>query len=126
MDDDFNTGGAVSDLFDISRAINRFIEQNNLEDAGQRTPERMATLDGAMSVLKELGAILGLFQKPPKKSAEGGDQEVVDGLMQLLIQLRAAARSKKDFATSDAIRDGLSAVGIALQDLKEGTTWEKT
>ena len=80
-----------------------------------------------MSVLRELGAILGLFHKEPKNAAsdEGEDGQVVDGLMKVLIDLRAQARAKKDFATSDTIRDGLSGVGITLQDLKEGTTWEK-
>lgn len=125
MDDDFNTGGAVSDLFEMSRAINRFIDQNHLEDTKKRTSENLQTLKKAMSVLRELGAILGLFLQAPKPADDDGAGQVVDGLMQLLIQLRATARGNKDFATSDAIRDGLSKVGITLQDLKEGTTWEK-
>ncbi len=126
MDDDFNTGGAVSDLFEMSRAINRFVDQNQLEDTKQRTAGDMSTFATAMSVLRELGAILGLFLKAPKRTDEGGSTEVVDGLMKLLIDLRAKARASKDFAMSDTIRDGLTAVGITLQDLKEGTTWEKT
>ncbi len=125
MDDDFNTGGAVSDLFEMSRAINRFIDQQHLEDTKRRTPAGLATLSIAMSVLRELGAIMGLFLKAPKKTGDDGASQTVDGLMKLLIELRAKARASKDFATSDAIRDGLAAVGITLQDLKEGTTWEK-
>ena len=127
MDDDFNTGGAVSELFDMARAINRFIEKSDVEDSKKRTPEAMETLGLAMGVLRELGGILGVFAKPPKTG--GGDDgagEVVDGLMQLIIKLRADARANKDFATSDTIRDGLGALGIALKDLKEGTTWEKS
>ena len=125
MDDDFNTGGAVSDLFDMARAINRFIDQSHLEDAKQRSAESVGEFRIAMSVLRELGAILGLFLKPPKKVEGDGAGEVVDGLMQLLIKIRANARGNKDFATSDMIRDGLGALGITLQDLKEGTSWEK-
>ncbi|MEZ6134974.1 MAG: cysteine--tRNA ligase [Pirellulaceae bacterium] len=125
MDDDFNTGGAVSDLFEMSRSINRFIDQAKLEDAKQRTDDNLETLRLAMSVLRELGAILGLFLKPPKKTGDDGASEVVDGLMKLIIQIRANARQNKDFATSDTIRDGLAAVGITLQDMKDGTTWEK-
>jgi cysteinyl-tRNA synthetase len=45
--------------------------------------------------------------------------------MQLLIKLRADARASKNFATADAIRNGLTALNISLQDLKEGTTWER-
>ena len=126
MDDDFNTGGAVSELFETSRLINRFIEDASLEDSKKRSDTSMATLKTAMSILRELGAILGLFIKRPKAAGGDGDGDVVEGLMQLLIKLRADARSNKDFATSDAIRDGLGAVGITLQDLKEGTTWEQS
>lgn len=126
MDDDFNTGAAVSELFDMARSINRFIEQENLEDSKKRTSESLDTLGQAMSVLRELGAILGLFIKPPKASGGDGDGDLVDGLMELIIKLRADARAKKDFETSDTIRDGLGALSVTLQDLKEGTTWEKS
>jgi cysteinyl-tRNA synthetase len=44
--------------------------------------------------------------------------------MELVVHLRAEARAKRDFATSDAIRDGLKKIGIAIQDGKQGTTWE--
>lgn len=126
MDDDFNTGGAVSDLFELARTINRHIDENKLEEVAKRTPAALDSLRLAMSVLRELAAILGLFIKPPKKSGDGGSEKLVDDLMQLLIKLRADARASKNFATADAIRNGLTALGIGLQDLKEGTTWEKT
>lgn len=125
MDDDFNTGGAVSDLFELARAINRFIESQSLEESQNRTPATMDELRQAMSVLRELGAILGLFLKEPKEKSDAGTGELVGKLMELIIQLRANARKSKDFATSDVIRDGLGQLGISLQDLKEGTTWQK-
>lgn len=125
MDDDFNTGGAVSEMFEMSRLINRFVEEENLEDAKKRSEAALETLAKAMSVLKELGAILGVFIKPPKKTGDEGSGELVDGLMELVIKLRADARANKDWATSDTIRDGLGALEVTLQDLKEGTTWEK-
>ncbi len=126
MDDDFNTAGAVSELFEMARSINRFIESEDLEDSKKRSEEAMSTLASAMSVLRELGAILGLFIKKPKTAGGDGSEDTVEGLMQLLIKLRADARANKDFATSDAIRDGLGALDITLQDLKEGTSWEKS
>ncbi len=124
MDDDFNTGGAVSDLFEMSRALNRFVDQNFLEDSKKRTVENIDTWRAGMRVLRELSAILGLFVKAPERVG-GGDTQLIDGLMGLLIELRANARKNKDFATSDLIRDGLLKQSISLQDLKEGTTWEK-
>ncbi|MCY2973807.1 MAG: cysteine--tRNA ligase [Planctomycetota bacterium] len=127
MDDDFNTGGAVSDLFDISRCLNRLIESTGLEDSKKRTPENVAVLTEGVKILRELAAILGLFLKPCKQSSqsEGDSAEVVEGLMQLIIQIRADARTKKDFPTSDLVRNGLASLGITLQDGKDGTLWEQ-
>jgi cysteinyl-tRNA synthetase len=126
MDDDFNTGGAVSDLFEIARCLNRLIESDNLEDETKRKPESVTLLTTGIGILRELGAILGIFLKPPKLSGNGSDdsKKVVDGLMALMLKLRAEARAKKDFAMSDSIRDGLAAIGITVQDGKNGSTWE--
>ena len=124
MDDDFNTGGATGDLFEIARSLNRFIDAEHLEETAKRTQENIALLVSGMSILKELGAILGIFVKLPKQlNSNDGTTEILDGLMQLLIQVRAEARVKRDFAMSDSVRIGLSQIGIALQDGKEGTTW---
>lgn len=124
MDDDFNTGGATGDLFEIARSLNRFIDAEQLEETGKRSPENVALLVSGMGILKELGAILGIFVKPPKRSnSNESTTEILDGLMQLLIQVRAEARVKRDFAMSDSVRNGLTQIGIALQDGKEGTTW---
>lgn len=128
MDDDFNTGGAVSDLFDMSRCLNRLIESESLEDPQKRTQENVDLLTQGVQILRELAAILGIFTKPPKPTTESGSDQasLVDGLMQLVIKLRADARGKKDFATSDVIRDGLTELGVALQDGKDGTQWTKS
>ena len=52
------------------------------------------------------------------------NHEVLDGLMETIIQLRQEARLRKDYATSDLIRDQLSKLSITLKDGKEGTSWE--
>ena len=44
MDDDFNTGAAISDLFDLVRLLNKFVDQNKLEDSRQPDPQRVDTL----------------------------------------------------------------------------------
>ncbi|XZE43396.1 cysteine--tRNA ligase [Pirellulaceae bacterium SH467] len=125
MDDDFNTGGAMGDLFEIVRVLNRLIDSEQLEDPAKRTESLVASLQTGLSILKELGWILGIFLKPPKQTS-GSDNtaKLLEGVMQLVIQLRADARAKRDFATSDAVRDGLNKLGISMQDGKNGTTWE--
>jgi len=95
-----------------------------LKESAKRSQEDVALLVNGMSILKELGALLGVFMKPPKPSnASDGATELLDGLMQLLIQVRAEARVKRDFAMSDSVWNGLTEIGIALQDGKEGATW---
>jgi len=124
MDDDFNTGGATGDLFEIARCLNRFIDEAHLEEASGRSQENLDLFSSGMKILKELGAILGIFMKPPKQSNNNEEsQELLDGLMKLLIQIRTDSRAKRDFAMSDSVRNGLTEIGITLQDGKEGTTW---
>ncbi len=125
MDDDFNTGGAVSDLFEMVRAMNRLIDAEKLEESASEDGKQ--ALQECMAILRELSAILGLFKKPPRKQASGDESaQTVEDLMQLIIKLRAEARAKKDFAAADMIRDGLSAMKIQLLDKKGETTWERT
>jgi cysteinyl-tRNA synthetase len=50
---------------------------------------------------------------------------LVDDLMKILLQIRAQARQNKDFATADLVRNGLTGLKIAVQDLKEGSTWSR-
>ena len=51
------------------------------------------------------------------------DQSVLDGLVALALQQRAAARERKDFASADAIRDQIAALGVILEDTPQGTRW---
>ena len=122
MDDDFNTGAAISDLFELVRILNKFADRQQLEDRDGRDPADLAIFERGMSTLRELTALLGLFLQPPATDS-GQDQQLVDQLMMLLVELRAHARSSKDFATADRIRDGLKEIGITLEDRKEGTGW---
>ncbi|MFZ5832881.1 MAG: DALR domain-containing protein, partial [Planctomycetota bacterium] len=123
MDDDFNTGGAIGTLFELARAINKFIEDEKLEDPKRRTAEKLAPVRGAMVVFRELALALGLFRKPPAEKSAAGDNALVGKLMELLIQLRAEARKQKDFATADRIRNGLTEIGVVLEDRPSGTEW---
>ncbi len=127
MDDDFNTGLAISVLFDSLRALNRFIDSEKLAPGSDVESESVKKLVTATTVIAELSRVLGLFVRPPITA--GGDDssaELLDGVVHLLIDLRKEARERKDYATGDAIRDRLSELGIALLDKKEGTSWERS
>ena len=122
MDDDFNTGAACSDLFDLVRALNKFADQQELDDPQQRDDSQLAAFTAGITTLRELASILGLFWERPATSAAGSDQ-LTNQLMDLFIQLRKTSRDNKDFTTADNIRDGLAALGITLEDRPDGTSW---
>jgi len=108
-------------MFDLVRALNRFVDQQRLEEADRQAEDVETLLRGA-AVLKELAAILGLFRRPPEQKA-GADDQMVTRLLDLLVELRAEARKRKDFATADRIRDALGELGVVLEDRPTGTEW---
>jgi cysteinyl-tRNA synthetase len=124
MDDDFNTGGAVADLFETVRTLNKFIDEEKLE-ANKPNDKQLAVLRQGAATLGELAGTLGLFRKPVEQK-QADDDGVTGKLMQLIIELRADARGRKDFATADKIRNGLAAVKIVLEDRPGGTEWRRT
>ncbi len=120
MDDDFNTAGGIAVFFDFSRALNKFIESNKLETAsGPENDAARNELVAATVVFRELTGTLGLFRTPVEEEASANDA-LVEPLMQLLIDLRRAAKKNKDFATADEIRNRLKELGVALEDRPGG------
>ncbi len=104
MDDDFGTPEAVAVLFDLATELNR-----------SKSPV-MSTL------LRNLGACLGLLQAQPEGFLQAGaGLEATE--IQAQIDLRTAAKLAKNFAEADRIRQALLQQGIALKDSPVGTTW---
>ena len=135
LDDDFNTGGAVGTLFDLLGALNRFADVEKLE-AGPASPEVLADFTTGVGILREVSGILGLFWEPPAAASLGGGDELVAGLMQLVIDLRNNLRAtakgiadKSDptkkalFEQTDLIRQRLAGLKVVLEDRPGGTTW---
>lgn len=134
MDDDFNTGGAVGVLFDLVRRLNKFADDEKLEEVAKRDAAKLAALEQGAKTLRELGATLGLFRKPPTPttgtSSHTTDASLVRGpdaliplLLDLLVELRTNARKAKDFASADRIRTRLAELGVTLEDRPGGTEW---
>ena len=123
MDNDFNTPQALATLFDFNKQV------NTLLNSGE--PLAKATLAAIDDTYRRLGGdILGLIpgdiQGAHRLSGSEGAASagLEEDLIRLLVDLRAAARKNKDFATSDAIRDQLAAMGVVLEDRAEGTVWK--
>lgn len=124
MADDFNTGAAIAELFQLLTSLNKLADASDLENFKTRKQADVDRFANDTEVLRELSGILGLFFKAPPKAASGDDQ-LTDTLMQLIIKLRGDARAKKDFATADVIRDALNEAHIILEDRDGGTTWKQ-
>ncbi len=116
MDDDLGTPGAVAALFQVVRHGNQALA------SGDAAEVAVAMMD----VLQMLG-VLGLNPKAPEWQAEAGASDdlapVVDRLVQTLLDQRAEARARKDWATADALRDSLAASGLKIEDTKDGARW---
>ncbi|HET6512163.1 MAG TPA: cysteine--tRNA ligase [Candidatus Kapabacteria bacterium] len=114
MDEDFNTPKALAVLYDLAR------DTNNAMTEGKSTSD----LESLWHIWNALaGDVLGIL---PGKSggSSNGNADVSDRLMKLIISWRKEARENKDFAMADTIRKELAAVGVVLEDGKEGTTWK--
>ena len=113
MDDDFNTGGAIGILFDLLRRLNKFADDEKLEE-GKPPQAKLAALEQGARTLRELAATLGLFRRPPQQTKPAaGEDALVARLMDLLIEVRADARKSKNFAAADKIRNAAGGAGRA-------------
>jgi cysteinyl-tRNA synthetase len=118
LDDDLRTSAAVAVVHDTVREGNSALADG--DDA------RVADLLGSVRAM--LG-VLGLDPLDPQWASGGDDQRltsVTDGLVALALEQRAAARARKDYASADAIRNQLGALGVQVEDTSQGTRWELT
>ncbi|MFZ1457294.1 MAG: cysteine--tRNA ligase [Saprospiraceae bacterium] len=113
MNDDFNTPKAIAGLFELVTIINSLKE-------GQIAISEIshATIEKIKSTMKAI--IFDVFGLKDESESNAGP---VEGLMDLVIDLRHQARNNKDWATSDKIRDALGEINIQIKDGKEGTSW---
>jgi cysteinyl-tRNA synthetase len=118
MDDDFNTPIALASLSKFLSLMNTILTGTQTITAG--------TLLKTREVLDALGEVLGLYRdRMGVGAARTVGEATLDGLVKLLIDLRAQARKKKDFKTADQIRSQLKDLGIILEDENTGTVWKR-
>ena len=114
MDDDLNTPIVISHLFDAAKVINQAVDGN----------AKLTTAD-----IEELKSLFDtfLFEILGIKAEEGGGsgrEEAFGKVVDMLLEQRAIAKANKDWATSDKIRNELTALGFEIKDTKDGATWK--
>lgn len=116
MNDDLNTPIVISHLFDASRTI------NSIKDGKDTISE---------ADLKELQDVFQLFvfdllglKDEARSGADNGSVEAFSKAVDLLLSIRQQAKANKDWATSDKIRNELTAMGFEIKDTKEGAEWK--
>ncbi len=107
MDDDLNTADAISVIFELVKYAN-----TNVTEASDK-----AYVDSVLGEMKALCDVLGIVTEK--------EEDNLDAEVESLIAERQAARKEKNFARADEIRDQLLAMGIILEDTREGVKWKR-
>jgi cysteinyl-tRNA synthetase len=113
MNDDLNSPVLIAHLFDASRIINSVNDKKE-----SLTADDIGLLRNIMHTF--VFDILGLL---PENDPQTGNQ-VIGNLMNIILDLRREARTNKDWAISDRLRDALAAAGVSIKDTKDGATWD--
>ena len=111
--DDMNTPVALAHISEAVKLINS-------AKAGQLKLSK-GDLDTLVQLFDDI--VFGVLGLKDEEAAGGTGMKVIDGLMQMVLEQRAAAKAAKDWTTSDHIRDALKALGIQVKDTKDGAEW---
>ena len=113
MNNDLAVPQALADISELVRIGNTAITENDLTSLAKSASEVRGALE-----------ILGCDPFDPIfADSSNSKSEILDGLISLALEQRSAARERKDFAASDAIRDSLTALGITIEDTPTGSRW---
>ncbi|HJE38656.1 MAG: cysteine--tRNA ligase [Candidatus Amulumruptor caecigallinarius] len=119
MDDDLNTPMVIAQLFDLCKIINQVND-------GKATATQ-ADIDAMKEIMDTfLIDILGIRPEMAAKSDStdaGAKMKPFEDAVDLLLEMRAKAKASKDWATADALRDKMSAIGFNVKDTKDGFEW---
>lgn len=113
LNDDLNTPQAIAALFDATRHVHQLLAEPAANEADIAA--------GAHFLRFGLEEILGV----PAAEEASSDDELLAGVLNMLIEIRNEARKARNFALSDTLRDRLGALGIRIEDGPDGTHWVK-
>jgi cysteinyl-tRNA synthetase len=108
LDDDLNVSAGLAAVFDLVRELNRRIEGRSLSSGDA---------ERALATLRDVDTVFGVL---PDGASE------LDAEVGALLEARAAARSARDFAASDRLRNELAELGITVEDTRDGQRWRRT
>jgi cysteinyl-tRNA synthetase len=124
LDDDFNTPQA------LARLAESFTKVSGIADMKKGREQHLPLLAGFSEAARRVGKTLGILQRRPAEALIAIREKAADrrgikpGQVEKLIAERLVARQAKDFARSDAIRDELKALGVAIMDGPNGSSWK--
>ena len=110
LDDDLNLPDAIGTVFDLLREGNRLLDQGLAGRQGA---------GAALNTLRQVDSRLGVIER------RAAVEDVLSATEARLLEQRAQARRERDYAASDRIRDELLAIGIQVEDTKDGTRWHR-
>ncbi len=114
MQDDFNSPVAIAHLFDAVRIINA-VRDNKEHLSGK-------DLQAFRNIFRLF--LVDIFGLTNEENDQGPQGELVEGLMEVILDLRKKARENRDWKTADQLREALKRINITIKDNKEGSTWE--
>ena len=112
LSDDLNTPRCIASLFEVTNSIQRMQHHSTSLDSDTKS-QCLAIFKGIVH------DVLGL-----EFSDSSAQNDSLDKVMDALLGIRNKARTEKNWAVADALRDGLSSVGVTFSDNKEGSSWE--
>jgi len=116
MNDDFNTPQAIAIIFDLFSKVNKQLDDRN------NWPTKDELINLKSSIEKTAGGVLGLLDK--ESGSDANTAEHLDGVMNVLLNIRKELRQQKNYQLSDQIRDEIENIGIKIKDKAGGATWE--